>query len=606
MTITRRALLQAGVMGVAGARLAEAAPAATHTKEGRPMAADTKAPGPVTTVGIHLHKPTFLLDGKPCTKPAFETYAPELRYFRQFAAAGCDVYSYSVAFGGYGYSRPLWIGVDRWDFSDLDERAHRVLEADPNGLIIPRIYLGTPAWWLAENPDERLVLHDGATVFPDDVRTPVPKGQPFPSIASRKWREEVTQGLRATIAHIQGSDYAAYIFGYMITGMFTEEWYHWSSGSDLLSDYNPQMARAFRDWLRQRYGTAENLRAAWNDPTAEFDAVLIPSKAERLGDRARTFRDPATEMRVIDFYLFYNDIVPETIDYFCKVAKEASGGAKAVGAFYGYMFEFGGDPEFGHNALGRLMRSPHLDFMMVTASYYSRELGAGADYMRSPMTSVALHRKLWYHDADTVTFKFYDFLRERGWKEGYGPGTIGNTGANLGATKTAQGSISMFRRTAGFVLGGGVFQSYFDLHGGYFDDPGLLGEIKRLNALFDESKRYDRSSCAEILCVSDEASCSYATFRSPLLAQTLQPPQPLLTKIGAPFDSILVDDLALLDTAPYRLIVFLNTYNLTAAQRDLIRRKALRKGKTILWCYAPGLFDGNRASPDAMAALTGI
>jgi hypothetical protein len=46
------------------------------------------------------------------------------------------------------------------------------------------------------------------------------------------------------------------------------------------------------------------------------------------------------------------------------------------------MLEFGGDPEFGHNALGRLLRSKHLDFAVVTASYFDRTLGPGADYAR--------------------------------------------------------------------------------------------------------------------------------------------------------------------------------------------------------------------------------
>jgi beta-galactosidase len=196
--------------------------------------------------------------------------------------------------------------------------------------------------------------------------------------------------------------------------------------------------------------------------------------------------------------------------------------------------------------------------------------------------------------------------RQRGWKEGYGQGTIGNTGKMLGVTENALQSTWQYRRGAGFTLGAGVYESFFDLHGGYFDDPKLMEEVKHLNSVFDESTQYDRSSCAEILVVSDETSCSYAGFRSSFLEQSMQPPQPILVKIGAPHDSILVDDLALLDTNRYKLILFLNAYHLTDAQRELIRRKALLPGKTIVWCYAPGLFNQNRTLPEAMAALTGF
>jgi hypothetical protein len=76
-------------------------------------------------------------------------------------------------------------------------------------------------------------------------------------------------------------------------------------------------------------------------------------------------------MPVIDWHLFYNELVPDTMEVFLRAAKEASDFKKSAGAFYRYMFEFGGDPEFGHNALGRLLRSKHLDFAVVTASYFA-------------------------------------------------------------------------------------------------------------------------------------------------------------------------------------------------------------------------------------------
>ena len=78
----------------------------------------------------------------------------------------------------------------------------------------------------------------------------------------------------------------------------------------------------------------------------EFSTAAVPSQAARQSERERTFRDPAKEMPVIDWYLFYNDLVPETMDAFCRAAKEACDRRKVVGAYYCYMFEFGGDPEW--------------------------------------------------------------------------------------------------------------------------------------------------------------------------------------------------------------------------------------------------------------------
>lgn len=58
------------------------------------------------------------------------------------------------------------------------------------------------------------------------------------------------------------------------------------------------------------------------------------------------------------------------------------------------MYEFAGDPEFGHNALSRFLDSPYLDFIAVTASYFNRQAGIGGDYARSPVASVRLYGKV--------------------------------------------------------------------------------------------------------------------------------------------------------------------------------------------------------------------
>ena len=47
--------------------------------------------GPRTEVRRHRGRPMFFLNDQPYTKPVFETYVPELKYFRQFAEAGTDV-----------------------------------------------------------------------------------------------------------------------------------------------------------------------------------------------------------------------------------------------------------------------------------------------------------------------------------------------------------------------------------------------------------------------------------------------------------------------------------------------------------------------------------
>jgi hypothetical protein len=106
--LTRRGFL-------ARAAVAGAAPAAAPllTAANRPH-----VPGPVTQVRRHRGQPTFFLDAKPYTKPVFESYAPQAKFFRQFAEAGTDVFCFSTNLGN-GFAAPTWLGPTASADSDV-------------------------------------------------------------------------------------------------------------------------------------------------------------------------------------------------------------------------------------------------------------------------------------------------------------------------------------------------------------------------------------------------------------------------------------------------------------------------------------------------------
>ena len=126
--ITRRHFVASATVATVGLVAAPGVPAASEHA--------ARVPGPRTEVRPHLGRPMFCVDGRPYSKPVFETYVPETRFFRQFAAAGTDVFSFSTNLGP-GFSSPTWLGPDQWDFRQLDQLALRVLEANPQGLLLP-------------------------------------------------------------------------------------------------------------------------------------------------------------------------------------------------------------------------------------------------------------------------------------------------------------------------------------------------------------------------------------------------------------------------------------------------------------------------------------
>lgn len=551
--------------------------------------------------------PTLVVDGVPMREAAFETYGPELKYYQQFAQAGTRVFSFSTnaAACDYGHSQTSWVDPATWDYAQFAERAGMILAAHPEALLLPRVNLGTPKWWLNAHPGEMELFADGAPL-PTGNHPTLPPNRSFPSFASSRWRRDIGHALERLIQHVRQSRFGPHVVGWLLSGGHTEEWYHWSCNTPELAGYSDPTQEAFRGWLATKYGDDRTLRTAWNDTRVTLTTAKVPTDAERKAAGDDPFRDPSTQMNVIDFYLFWNELIPETIDYFAQVAKRASDGEHVVGAFYGYLYEFAGEPEFGHNAVARLIRSPHIDFMAVTASYFHRQSAIGSDYQRSPAASLALHGKLWHHDNDVVSYRARELMSQRGFSDDE-DWTRNQTLQLqlLGYTETPAKTHWMYRRGWGFAVCHGMHQAWFDLHGGYFDAPDLMHEIQRLNALAADPRLTPRHSIAEILIVADERSCAYASPRSKLLAEALSAPQNRLTRLGAPCDHVLLDDLHLVDPDRYRLIVFLNCYHIDDRQRAAIA-KFQRDNRHLVWLGAPGLFNGPKRSLEPMKELTGF
>ena len=207
---------------------------------------------------------------------------------------------------------------------------------------------------------------------------------------------------------------------------------------------------------------------------------------------------------------------------------------------------------------------------MVTASYHDRVLGRGADYARAPITSLALHGKLWYHDNDTVSFR-YDEMNA-GIRIVTPLPVTGKNSASRRPSRKPSGNTGAARVRAWQRRLPELLRSAWRL----LRRPGADGGDQTTQRAAGRTEEHDCSSVAEILVVSDEPSCSYATFESGFLQQTLQPAQVQLAKLGAPHDSILVDDLALTDLR-YKLVLFLNCFHLSDAAARLIWRKVLNR-----------------------------
>src|SRR5262249_27253086 len=111
---------------------------------------------------------------------------------------------------------------------------------------------------------------------------------------------------------------------------------------------------------------------------------------------------------------------------------------------------------------------------------------------------------------------------------------------------------------------------------------------------------------AEIAVVLDESSFMYCGDGEPLFNALLTAQkQWQLGFIGAPWEPHLLSSMANAKLKDFKLYIFLNTFHVSPAQRDVIHGLLKRNAAAAIWVYAPG-YISDKLSVDNMKVLTGI
>jgi len=463
------------------------------------------------------------------------------------------------------------------DWSAVDSACEQVLRVNPKALLLPRVGLYPPAWWTAKHPGDAMRWDDGSS------KDAVP--------ASPRFREEGAARLRELVEHVEAK-FGEHVAGYHPTGQNTGEWFYEETWGDALNGYAPADRDAWRAWLRASYGSDDALRRAWNDPGASLDAATVPSPASRRAAPHGVFRDPKAERPVLDWSAFQQEAMADCVLAMAKAVREGSRGRKLVVVFYGYTFEFGavrlGPAISGHYALRRVLDSPDVDVLCSPISYFDRGLGQGAPTMTAA-ESVALAGKMWLVEDDTRTHL-----------------AVGSTfpGADAGADDLEQ-TRNLLLRNVGQQAVRNLATWWMDLGAtGWFNDRRLWDDMKRLEAIDLPLLRDPIAYRPEIAAVIDEASLTRVAPGGEAASRpAVYEARRALGRCGAPYGQYLIDDV-IAGKVDARLYVILDAWSLTAEQRAGLR--SATRGKGVVWCYAPGWFDGDAASPESMRELTGF
>lgn len=481
------------------------------------------------------------------------------------AAEGVHIHS-------FGISRPWPKPGEKPDFTAVDAVLERVIDADPEALLLPRFACDPPAWWHDEHPEEALEFDDGS-------RRPV-------CVASEPWRDEMLRNVRALVEHCEAR-YGDHMLGYHPCAQHTGEWFYPKTWEARHCGFSPAMQRGFSAWLRKKYGTEDALRAAWNAPDGTFDSITVPTVDERVTASVGLFRDPALEQKTIDFFDYLQVAMVEPLELIAATIKDACARKKIVTFFYGYYFEISGLPlgpqTSGHLALARLLECPDVDIVCSPISYQDRGLGGIGGFM-VPVDSVRDHGKLWLNEDDTRTF-------------------LTPEDAGYGRVDTLQHTQWVHQRNFSRLLPRRLACWYMDLGGaGWLADERIWQNIGVMRAIYEKELDRPATWSPEVAVIVDEASPSYFvcnTLMRPLANQF----RTQLYRMGAPFSQYLLSDLAAGRVPEHKAYIFIGCFRLTEVQRKAVAEAVA--GKTAIWMYGSGFLE-NRPDTRHIAELIGM
>jgi len=528
-----------------------------------PIAIPPHAPQVVLRNGV----PVLVRDGRAFPAIAFGGDPTDARRetltFEQIRMAAVD--------GVHLHVLHLPVEVDASTSEAVAERASsliaRVAEADPEAQTI--LFF------------EFLPSRDVERRFPDALYARTDGRPAEPSVCDDAYWGEAAALLRGVIQKLKGND--------RLMGIQLDR--GWLHPHEEGYDTSKAAENKFRAWARTRYGNdIVALRAAWFDGNVRFDTLTGPDAHEAAQTSDRFIRAGRRQRRAVDYHLFLSDATASRIGELAREVKEASEGCLLVGVDYGQTLE-GSHPAGGHLALGKVMRTPEIDFVAGPPSYAGRESGGSAAFP-APVDSFPLNGKL--------------YLSVEDYRTSLGGGAYMQDEPGNPVLRTPQALESIQWRGVGAALAHGM--------GVAWTDAGGDGSL-RSNSVWDRANRVREvltlrmgtpMGDPEVAVFIDERALAYLVDGDAfeLLVQDVRES---ILRAGVSAAFYLLSDLAHREKFPdSKLYVFLNAWDIRPDARAAIKTRLQRDGKVLFWIYAAGLFDAGRDSLERAREVTGI
>lgn len=561
--------------------------------------------------------PSLKINGEDFSLMAMTTRIADDEYLRALREAGVRIF---FVFANTDWLRPgkTLEETDNWNewsgFQAFRAEAEHLLRVVPDAYIIIRVGMHPPVSWMESHPDELLRYNNGETI-PCVINSEVhyDKVPGCYSLSSSEWRRDGTEALKQFCDEVEASSFADRVIGFFLGAGGTSEWYYVNqiseAGKNMYADISPAFRREYGRLLREKYGTEENLRKAWGKEDATFDAPIIPDLhereymdidkkiihslvsfeyADRWDDgihynnaeptRRGVFLNVNGYRYVYDFFRAWHDGTASTIIHFAKYLKSRCPDM-LVGSFYGSLGctdYFGGSTATGTR---RILDSGVVDFLAAPGVYNNRWPG-GYVAQREVQDSFNLRNMLYLSEEDSRTHLDCDYYRDSNY------------------LFTVRDTLNTLKRDFARNLCENTFAWWFDQHqqGGRYKHGDIYKMMSVQQRIALEAAKHGAAKKNEIAVIFDEDSVHLVSKGTNATMLDLYRTSDL-ARIGAPVDYYYHDDMSDDRMPDYKLYLMLNTFSLTDAEREAIRKKAAKNHATVVWMYAPGFVNFDKDVP---------
>ena len=481
-------------------------------------------------------------------------------------------------------SAPVWTdaGKKEYNFAPLIASLKRTQRLIPDHYIILGFNVAWPDNYLEKNPDTIWLNSKGHCAWGNSLHLrgffPKKPGREmfrWPSPYADKPFTDIADMLKAFIVELKKSGMDKMVIGTFVSGG------HDGQFEIRDPDFGPAGQKSWREWLKKKYRTDAALQKAWGDPQVTLANAPVIDKSFH-GTQLLSF---PRDCRRYDYEIFREERIWKVKEIMLQAVREALGKPILGTAWQQDKFQVKNPTRF--------FTSNALDIQVTQPNYQHRNPGLPSGEL-VPFNSFRMHNKLWLSEFD-----FRSFVRENYRDE--------VTTEKIGIPQNIPAFQSTFRKQAAqqIATGNGGWWM-FDIDNNSFGHPALMRDIKMGYEIYDKIHRKpDTLLKAQTAVVIKRDSINGE--RNWLAAAVMENQSWLLASSGVPFDTWYLDDLLSSGkTGQYKMICFLNAYQLSDNERKQIEKLLKKDQKTLIFCYASGYVTRNGNSVAAMKKLTGF